>query len=254
MRGLTIFARDITHQKRSEDLLKQQNEELIKINSELDRFVYSASHDLRAPLMSVKGLLNMIRRDPEKGNTNHYLELIDKSVHKLDSFISDIINYSRNSRMDIMPKEISFYELLQESIDSLKFMEGAEKVRSIRNIQIFAPFYSDYSRLQIIFNNIITNAVRYRDSWKEDSYLKIDISADHEKAVIIFSDNGIGIAEEYQDKIFKMFFRANADSKGSGLGLYIVKSAVEKLNGSITVNSKIGEGTAFMIEVPNLKD
>jgi signal transduction histidine kinase len=203
--------------------------------------------------MSVKGLLNMIKLDPDKENMAHYLSLMEKSIHKLDSFISDIILYSRNARMDMMHKEIDFHELLQESIDSLKFMDGAEQVRSIRKVEIKGVFFSDYSRLLIVFNNMIANAVRYRDNWKTDSYLKINITADGDKAVIVFSDNGIGIQEEYIDKIFKMFFRANADSKGSGLGLYIVKGAVEKLNGTIRVQSKLGEGTTFTIEIPNLK-
>jgi PAS domain S-box-containing protein len=252
--GLTVFSRDITNQQHTEDLLKRQNEELIKINAELDRFVYSASHDLRAPLMSVKGLINMIKVDPEKRNTDHYVKLIERSIDKLDHFILDIIHYSRNSRMDIMPKEINFQALLEESIDSLKFIDGAEQVRSVKNFNLRAPFYSDYSRLLMIFNNIIANAVRYRDHWKQDSFLEINILATEEKAVIRFSDNGIGIAEEYLDKVFKMFFRASADSKGSGLGLYIVKSAVDKLNGRIDVQSKIGEGTVFTIEIPNLKE
>ncbi|HYG17361.1 MAG TPA: PAS domain-containing sensor histidine kinase [Ohtaekwangia sp.] len=251
--GLTIYSRDITNQNRAEDLLKRQNEELIKINAELDRFVYSASHDLRAPLMSVKGLLNMITIDPDADNRDHYLSLIEKSVGKLDNFISDIIHYSRNARMDVLLKEIDFHELLQESIDSLKYMEGASQVRSIRKISISGAFYSDFSRLLIIFNNMISNAVRYRDCWKKDSYLKIDITADAEKATIIFSDNGVGIPAEYLDKIFKMFFRANADSKGSGLGLYIVKGVVEKLQGTIKVQSAVGEGTTFTIDIPNQK-
>jgi signal transduction histidine kinase len=252
--GLTLYSRDITSQTRAENLLKQQNEELTKINEELDRFVYSASHDLRAPLMSVKGLLNMINLDPDKKNVGHYLDLIQKSVSKLDNFILDIINYSRNARMEVIPKKIDFHELLKESIDSLKYMDGAEKVRSIKNLRIEAPFYSDYSRLLILFNNIISNAVRYRDRWKDDSYLRVDIETDPEKAIITFSDNGVGIAEEYLENVFKMFFRANADSKGSGLGLYIVKGVLEKLHGTIDVQSKIGQGTTFRIHVPNLYD
>jgi signal transduction histidine kinase len=156
--------------------------------------------------------------------------------------------------MDVMPKEINFETLLQESIDSLKFMEGAEQVRTIRDISLEAPFCSDYSRLLIVFNNIISNAVRYRDSWKEDSFLKVHIVVNKKEAVIEFSDNGVGIAKEYVDKIFKMFFRANADSKGSGLGLYIVKSAIEKLNGTIEVSSTLGEGTKFSMRIPNLCD
>jgi PAS domain S-box-containing protein len=252
--GLTVYSRDITNQKKAEDLLKEQNEELIKINAELDRFVYSASHDLRAPLMSVKGILNMIKLDPEPAHMDQYLKLIEGSVNKLDHFISDIINYSRNSRMDVMPMQISFDSLLQESIDSLKFMEGAERVQSIRNIQSPVPFCSDYSRLLIIFNNIISNAVRYQDPSKSDSYLKIEIFVNQAEAKIIFQDNGVGIAKEYVDKVFKMFFRANADSKGSGLGLYIVKGAIDKLNGTIEVKSVLGEGTEFTIRIPNLCD
>lgn len=252
--GLTLYARDITSQVKAENLLKQQNDELIKINAELDRFVYSASHDLRAPLMSVKGLLHMIKVDPEEKNLYNYLSLIEQSINKLDHFILDIINYSRNSRMQVIAKEINFNDLLNESIESLKYMEGAEEVRSIKNINTPVPFYSDYSRLLIIFNNIISNAVRYRDTWKKESYLEISITTEEKKAVIVFSDNGVGIPEEYVENIFKMFFRANADSKGSGLGLYIVKGAVEKMNGDISVDSRLGEGTTFYIEIPNLMD
>lgn len=248
--GLTMCARNITVQTKNENLLKQQNEELTKINAELDRFVYSASHDLRAPLMSVKGLLNMIKVDPERTHTDHYLNLIEQSVKKLDSFIVDIINYSRNSRMEVISKAIDFNEVLSESIDSLKFMEGAEEVRSIREIETPYPFYSDYSRLLIVFNNIISNAVRYRDVRKEDSFLKIRIVTTPERAIIKFEDNGVGIHPDYRDNVFKMFFRASADSKGSGLGLYIVKGVVEKMNGSITLDSVYGKGTTFTIEIP----
>lgn len=251
--GLTIYSRDITQQKKTEDILKEQNDELTKINNELDRFVYSASHDLRAPLMSVKGLLNMIKVDSEKGNTARYLELIEKSVHKLDNFISDIIHYSKNSRMDLLVREIDFHELLEESIASLRFMEGAEEVRSIKNVNVQNSFYSDPGRLLMVFNNVISNAVRYRDKWKEDSFLQIDIEVDEKKACMTFSDNGIGIAEAYIGNIFKMFYRATTDSKGSGLGLYIVKSAVEKLQGTIRVQSEFGKRTVFTIEIPNLK-
>jgi len=248
--GLTIYSRDITQYREAEDLLKKQNEELTKINSELDRFVYSASHDLRAPLMSVKGLLNMIKVDSDKTKVDQYLNHIETSINKLDNFITDIIHYSRNSRMDVMPCKIDFHALVKESIESLKYMDDAEKVNSIISVKDPIPFYSDHSRLLIIFNNIISNAVRYHDKWKE-SFLKIEINVFDDKAEIQFIDNGVGIAEEYLDKIFKMFFRASYESKGSGLGLYIVKSTVEKLNGKVSVKSKLGEGTKFFIEVPN---
>jgi PAS domain S-box-containing protein len=251
VRGLTVYARDITSQTRAEDLLKQQNEELTRINAELDRFVYSASHDLRAPLMSVKGLLNMIKLDPDDDNRNHYLSLIEQSVCRLDNFILDIINYSRNSRMQLIPKAIDFHALLDESIEGLKYMDGADQVKTIRVICGDSPFYSDYSRLLILCNNVISNAVRYRDTTKDNSFLRIEITLAADHAVLEFRDNGVGIDSEYLDNVFKMFFRANADSKGSGLGLYIVKGVVEKMNGTVEVESVLGQGTTFCFKLPN---
>ena len=250
--GLTMVARDVTKVKEAEEQLRYQNEELTKINSELDRFVYSASHDLRAPLRSVKGLLNMVKMDENSANTEKYLELIAKSIDKLDGFITDIVHHSRNSRLEILPKEINFSDVINNSIESLKFMEDANKVKSSITIDAPHKFYSDDSRLSIIFNNIISNAVSYRDKNKE-SYLKIDVRVLPQKAIIQFSDNGIGVAPEYQQKIFKMFFRASSDSKGSGLGLYIVKAVLDKLNGKIQLNSEVGVGSTFIIEIPSLE-
>jgi PAS domain S-box-containing protein len=250
--GLTMLARDVTKVRETEDQLKAQNEELTKINSELDRFVYSASHDLRAPLRSVKGLLNMVKLDQDGANTEKYLQLIEKSIDKLDSFITDIVHHSRNSRLEILAKEIDFTEVINNSIESLKYMDDADKVQSIISVDATHKFYSDDSRLSIIFNNIISNAVSYRDKHKE-SFIKIDVQVLPRKAVIKFSDNGIGVAEAYQQKIFKMFFRASADSKGSGLGLYIVKAALDKLSGKIKIDSELGVGSTFTLEIPSLE-
>jgi PAS domain S-box-containing protein len=249
--GLTMLARDVTKVKEAEEQLTEQNEELTKINSELDRFVYSASHDLRAPLRSVKGLLNMVKMDADQSNTEKYLNLIEKSIDKLDHFITDIVQHSRNSRLEILPKEINFQEVIENSIESLKYMDDADKVRSVIHINNQHKFYSDDSRLSIIFNNIIANAVSYRDK-RKDSFIQIYVDVQPSMAVIRFSDNGIGVADEFRQKIFKMFFRASVDSKGSGLGLYIVKAALDKLNGKIGVNSILGVGTTFTIELPSL--
>lgn len=251
--GVTAYARDITQQTRTQALMKDQNDELTKINAELDRFVYSASHDLRAPLMSVKGLLHMIKMDPDKSQVSRYLELMDQSIDKLDHFISDIIHYSRNARMELKLKEIDFDALVDESFESLKFMEGANAVTITREVTNTTSFYSDASRLLIVFNNVIANAVRYRDP-RKDSRLHISIETLEDRAVMQFADNGIGVAEEHLENIFRMFFRANADSKGSGLGLYIVKGVIEKLQGKIEVTSSLGQGTTFTITLPRISD
>jgi signal transduction histidine kinase len=202
-------------------------------------------------LMSVKGLLNMITMDPDKNHLPQYIELMDQSINKLDHFISDIIHYSRNARMEVKLKEIDFNALVDESFESLKFMEGASSVSITRDVNVIVPFQSDAMRLIIIFNNIIANAVRYRDPRKE-SRLHISITSSAESAILRFTDNGIGVPEEHLENIFRMFFRANADSKGSGLGLYIVKGVVDKLKGSVNVESTVGLGTTFIVTLPHI--
>ncbi len=250
--GLTIYSRDITQYYEAEHLLKTKNEELIKINEELDRFVYSASHDMRAPLMSIKGLTNIMKKESGGENLTQYLNLIDKSINKLDLFITDITNYSRNSRLEIETSRIDLEALVNESIESLKYMEEADKVPISIHVRSVTDFYSDARRVSVVFNNIVSNAIRYYNSWKK-SYLRIEILVDERQAVVSFEDNGIGIADEFQDRVFKMFFRASFESKGSGLGLYIVKNTVDKLGGKISVQSKLGEGTTFTIVLPNRK-
>lgn len=250
--GLTIYSRDITQYYEAEHLLKTKNEELVKINEELDRFVYSASHDMRAPLMSIKGLANIMKKEPGGEGLSQYLKLIDKSINKLDLFITDITNYSRNARLELEISRIDLDALVTESIESLRYMDEADKVLTSVHVNGDVDFYSDARRVLVVFNNIISNAIRYYDSWKE-SYLRIAIVVDEQQAVISFEDNGIGIADEFQDRIFKMFFRASFESKGSGLGLYIVKNTVDKLGGKISVQSKLGEGTTFTIVLPNRK-
>ena len=250
--GITVFSRDLTEIKKFERDRKVQNEELKTVNEQLDRFVYSASHDLRAPLMSIKGLINVIRSEPNPESQWTCLNYIDRSVNRLDKFISEIVNYSRNARTELSQELIDFENVLEESIDNLKYMEGAEEVKSLKKINAPHPFLSDRSRIIMIFNNIISNAVQYRDNRKV-AFVRIAISTRPGKAIISFADNGIGIPSEHLAKIFNMFYRAHLNSRGSGMGLYNVKNAVEKLKGVIEVKSKIGIGTKFVITLPSLE-
>jgi signal transduction histidine kinase len=114
------------------------------------------------------------------------------------------------------------------------------------------PFYSDFYRMSVILNNLISNSIKYLDQNKSSSFLNIKATIDNKMARIHFEDNGIGIDSRLMPKIFTMFFRATTKNEGSGLGLYIVKEAVEKLSGKVEITSELGKGTAFRIEVPNL--
>jgi signal transduction histidine kinase len=132
-------------------------------------------------------------------------------------------------------------------------MDSFTKIRKIINIYQPDIFYTSATRIEILFNNLISNAIKYADVLKEDPYLQIEVNCRPDGASIRVTDNGEGIPEQSRAKIFDMFYRASGKGTGSGLGLYIVKEAIQKIGGTIVVNSEFGKGTEFVVEVPNLK-
>ncbi|WKZ59963.1 MAG: ATP-binding protein [Cyclobacteriaceae bacterium] len=242
--------------KRAEESLKkqatfiaQQNLELKKINAELDRFVYSASHDLRAPLVSIQGLSKLAIAESQSEIDRKYFKLINDRVIRLDDFIRDIIEYSRNARTERKLESFSLNPMINEVIENLKYMEGADRITFsvCSNVE---EVHTDKSRLKVVLSNIISNAIKYHNLRQDNPNVEI-VSNQLESTVCIrIKDNGIGIPEEAREKIFDMFYRASDRAGGSGLGLYIVKEIVEKLEGSITVSSVFGEGTTFEVRIP----
>jgi signal transduction histidine kinase/streptogramin lyase len=233
--------------------LAQQNQTLEKINSELDSFVYRASHDLKAPSTSILGLINVSKLTDDLDSKGQYLELMEKSVQKLDTFILSIITYSKNSRVESVAEPIDFRHLLEESLEALHYQEGFDQLEKQVDIHQLLPFYGDKFRLTIIFTNILSNAIKYRSALNSPNWIRIYIQVDAHKAVIEFEDNGRGIAQDSQPKIFDMFYRATDQGAGSGLGLYIVKETISRLKGKIELRSQLGIGTSFYIELPNEK-
>lgn len=230
----------------------KRNAELVKVNKELDRFVYSASHDLRAPLTSILGLISLARLDKETP-TDNYLKRIEVSIHKMDAFIRDIIDFSRNARVEIVPELIHFQKLIDDTIDNLKYLNEGNQIKPTITINGTEPFYTDPKRLAIILNNLISNSFKYYNPEEMKPYIIIQVHHSKTQCIITIRDNGIGIPEGHLNHIFKMFYRAHEESKGSGLGLYIVKETIDKLNGKMQVQSAVGKGTAFEIKLPNLK-
>lgn len=232
--------------------LLASNEELRKANAELDRFVYSVSHDLRAPIASVLGLIDIAKKEPDEAQRLRYLSLMQESLLRLDSFIHDIIDYSRNNRLESIPESIDMETLTEEVAGSLRYIPEAYNINLIKDFSLEAPFFTDRQRLKVILTNLVSNAVRYHNPRRSNSFIRLSLQADAQRALLVIEDNGIGIEEQYLPRIFDMFFRAHSDSKGSGLGLYIVKEMVKKLDGEIDVSSDFGQGTTFRITLPNL--
>lgn len=176
-----------------------------------------------------------------------------KSLVKQDQFISDIIDYSRNKRKDILWERVEISELIEDVLLQHISQYSKEEVVIEKDLCIDS-LYSDSLRLRIILNNLISNALKYADTEKEQIKLFLRFYASDEDYIIEIEDNGIGIREELLQRIFEMFFVTNTNL-GSGLGLYITKQAVENLNGTISVDSVVGQGTLFTITIPMiLKD
>ncbi len=256
---IQAIVRDISERKKTEEenkrlqiALQEKNEDLLKINAELDRFVYSASHDLRAPISSLLGLIEIARLEKDMKSVTQLLDLQKKSLQRMDRFIQDIVDHSRNIRMQVTPELVDFDHMVANSLEQLQFMEKFGKIRKEIKVEQEKVFYTSATRMDIILNNLFSNAVKYADLKKDDPYLKVSIRFPHGNAEIIVSDNGEGISPEAQPKIFDMFYRASGSGTGSGLGLYIVKEAIQKLKGTISVKSEYGKGTEFVVTIPDM--
>lgn len=235
---------DITDRKKVEEELKIRN-------AELDNFVYKVSHDLRAPLSSVLGLVNLAMLPGNDDNPQEYIRIIGQKIGHLDGFINDVLSHSKNLKVEMKVEEIDFEKIINDTFTNLSYQKGADRVR--RELAVRSQgFFSDPWRISEIFRNLTSNAIKYRKLDAETSAIHIIVRSNPQEAEIIFRDSGIGIDEGSVQHIFEMFYRASEQSDGSGIGLYIVKNAVEKLNGKIKVESVLGEGTTFTINIPNL--
>lgn len=268
--GVAVFVRDITHRKKSEEKLKILNddlaaqnwklavqeedlkltlEELSERNFELDQLMYKTSHDLRSPLSSILGLVNLTNLDP--GNHLAYLNKIEGRIKKLDEFITSMLNYARVNRGETQLAPINLRELIQDCIRELDHLENFHALHTEIQIQNEKQhFVSDPLRMRMIIGNIISNAYKYYNPGVK-SRLTIKATVNPMFAEITMRDNGIGVKREHLKRIFDMFYRATEKSQGSGLGMYIVKQAVDKLKGSIRFQSTFGKGTTIKIVVPN---
>jgi signal transduction histidine kinase len=242
---------DISELIKVQEAVNRKNEELRKINAELDNFVYSISHDLRSPLLSIKGIVSLIQHSSEiDEKTRKYLEMVDGSATRLDGTIQEILEYSRNSRLDLAHEYFDVVAIVQQAYNDLRFSAQGQ-MELLLDIQTEPVVFSDKSRLGVLLKNIIGNSVKYR---RKDisSFVKFSLARKEGNLIMTVSDNGEGIDSQHLDKIFTMFYRGTTSSIGTGLGLYICKEIVNKLNGDLLVESKPGEGTTMTITLPEI--
>jgi len=240
--------------KRQETLLelKQKNNELELANNELDHFVYSASHDLKAPLSSILGLINLAKYEVKDEHVMDYFIRIENRIERLTNFIKEVIEISRNARTEIKVESIEIEDFVDDIIENNNYIEGMEKIDFIKDIKAGSIVFSDKARLEVILNNLISNAIKYSDPKKSKSTVKIKVSHENKYFKIEIIDNGIGIPNNQLEKVFDMFYRGEDSKEGSGLGLYIVKNMLTKLDGEFEIKSQIDKGTTITLKLPNM--
>lgn len=250
---VAITGRVITDLHLVENLLHKQNHELENTNKELDRFVYSASHDLSAPLKSILGLVRISKLEAIIEPAPTYLNEIEKSVLKLDSFIGEILDYSRNKRLIITPEQIELKVLCQEILDNLKYLDDYTKISVDLDEFEQSTIQQDKVRLKIILSNLISNAIKFQKKTPgHKPVIKISARRQLSRTIIKVEDNGEGIKAELSPKIFEMFYRASDKATGSGLGLYIARESASKIGARISHESEYGKGSVFTVDLPEI--
>ncbi len=241
--GLIGIVTDITDRKNIELQLQQKN-------YELDTFVYNASHDLRGPLASIIGLTNIAREETTEEKAHKYFNLINRSTKRLDGVLSDLIEVTRLNKVQVVLVALDIRSFIQEIITSLGHMPEAEKVAFKVEVSFEEPVITDKKLLTSILQNLIVNSISYQNPKADPPSIKLTVWQGAYRIHCEVKDNGMGIPERILPKIFDMFYRGNTQSKGSGLGLYIVKNALAKLGGDIQVQSEEGVGTAVTFFLP----
>ncbi|MFT2010706.1 PAS domain-containing sensor histidine kinase [Pontibacter sp. 13R65] len=246
--GFAKITRDLTMRKRNEELM-QKNKELIRINNDLDSFVYAASHDLKAPVINMEGLLGALLEDlgPIQEEHSELLHMMGESISTLKKVIADLGEVIKLQQERERPVSVQIPELLQEIKSNLRDLIKTSKAEIIIEDLAFDNLMYSRKNLRSILFNLLSNAIKYADPQRSPKVVvRTSISATGEY-ILSVEDNGLGIANNQVRKIFSMFKRAHDHVEGSGIGLYLVKKILSNSGDSIEVDSQVGKGSTFNV-------
>lgn len=240
--SVVVNFRDITSRINAEAKLKASNKEL-------QTFIYSASHDLRGPLASIIGLTRIGKVTTDQEKNRQLMQMIESSASKLDGALMKLVESMTIKDASRFADMIDFEEIINEALAKYEFFPGYADMKVTVVVNKNYQLTSNKLIIQSIVQNLVENAIKYRNQYNE-SFLHIQVGGTAKEAVLVFEDNGIGIDRSIQNKVFEMYYRGTQKSGGSGLGLYLVKTGVDKLGGSISVMSEPGVGSTFIITIP----
>ena len=227
---------------------QEQTEIIQNKNAELDTFFHRISHDLRGPIAALLGLSFLAKIDIKDPVALDYIDKQEKQVERLNHIISGLINLTRLSHGDLEKEKIDFHKMVDECITSFNSLPNFKAISFRKEIQSDIEYFSEWSLLTAIMQNLLENAIKY--SSKTSPFVVVRVFSNTEHLFIEVEDNGQGILLEHQPKIFEMFFRATKNATGTGLGLYILKRSVDRLNGTVSLKSEVGKGSTFTVKLP----
>lgn len=227
----------------------KRTRELRKANKELNTYIYKSSHDLRTPLTSIKSLLRLLEKEEHNASTKKYLGLIQACSEQMDDILVNLSRAVDYKKVDVKIEQIDFnkirYQIQEKELAHLK------GIKVVWDIQEAGAFYSDFKLIKVILQQTIANAVAYRKGTPDD-YCKVSIYTEPSGARISIADNGLGISDKVRDKVFDMFVKGTHKSTGAGLGLYLVRIAVDKIRAKINLETEENKGCTFTFSLPNL--
>ncbi|MFO7824858.1 MAG: hybrid sensor histidine kinase/response regulator [Cyclobacterium sp.] len=231
--------------------LKEKNERLEKLHTEMNQFVYSLSHELRGPLMSISGISKLAKMEVSEPGIIEYFDMIDSATLKLDDFIYKMLDFYRSTKIENKVVAIDFQGIFDQLIKDYKLKWDLSTIDLSFDVSQDEPFFSDESKIRVIINNLFSNAYKFQKE-AGSRWIRICIKTNGNKAYLEIADNGIGIEEKHQSDVFNLFHRATQRNVGSGLGLYMVKESVEQLKGNVVLKSDVGIGTTIQVNLPDL--
>lgn len=239
------------HTKRIAELDAEKNlKKLVEVNHELKTFMYRASHDIRGPVSSLRGLINVAKIEDYPKEMKKIIYMMDISAEKLDKILIDLIQTLGIRDQQIHKTKIDFEKLVYDILREYEHLSTIGSIRFSVDINSNEPFFSDPHILTMVLKRVIENSVKFHNYTMPGSYINISVSEGKNGVNINITDNGSGIKEELNEKVFEMFYRANAECGGTGLGLYLVKIAVEKLGGKVDLKSREQMGTTVNVFLP----
>ncbi|MEJ0055922.1 MAG: HAMP domain-containing sensor histidine kinase [Bacteroidota bacterium] len=237
-------------QEKTKELVNT-NEALVKVNDELDNFIYKTSHDIRGPLASLKGMVNLAIMDVKDDKALNYLARLDLTAEKLNTVLTRLLIVNRINHAELKPEVIHFEPIIQEIL-LLEMKKGIPpKIRVDYDVSPYINLVSDREMIRLVLENLIDNAIKfYNDSERVESFVRISIESVDGHVAARITDNGTGISNIHKDNIFQMFVRASERSDTGGIGLYLAKLATEKLGGDINYISNNEKHTEFIVNFP----